>query len=268
MGTTFTPEDVAAFEHATWSRCAPGYEEGFALLTGGAVDPLLDAAGVTGGTRLLDVGTGSGVAAAIAQKRGADVVGIDFSEAMLAEARRRVPSVEFRAASADLLPFDDETFDAVVANGVLHHLAQPADALAEARRVLVPGGRIACTVWAAPETLEAFGLFFAAVEEHAGAAELPHGPLFGVTDYETLTSLFTEAGLSDVSIETLPTVWEMSSVDVLLRAFGTWAQLDAFPVSTRQAIEDSVRQGAQAYETDSGYAIPNPMVMIAATRSG
>lgn len=266
MGTTFTPEDVAAFEHATWSRCAPGYEEGFALLTREAVEPLLDAAGVESGTRLLDVGTGSGVAAAIAQKRGATVAGVDFSDEMLAEARRGVPSVEFRTASADLLPFDDEAFDAVVANGVLHHLARPADSLKEACRVLVSGGRIACTVWAAPETLEAFGLFFAAVEKHAGAAELPHGPLFGVTDEAELTSLFNEAGLTDVSIETVPTVWKMASIDVLLRAFGTWAQLDTFPASTRKAIEDSVRKGADVYETDAGYEVPNPMVLIAAAK--
>jgi SAM-dependent methyltransferase len=149
---------------------------------------------------------------------------------------------------------------------VLHHLGEPDRALEEAHRVLTDGGRIACTVWAAPETLEAFGLFFAAVEEHAGSAELPHGPLFGVTDAETLSSLFTEAGFSDVEIETIETTWKMPTIDPLLRAFGTWAQLDSFPANTRTAIEDSVRSGAKAYETDGGLVVPNPMVLIAATR--
>lgn len=266
MGTTFTPEDVAAFEHATWSRCAPGYREGFAVLTGEAVDPLLASAGVQSHTRLLDVGTGTGVVAAVARERGASVIGIDFSDAMLAEARRTVHGVQFRAGSAASLPFEDEAFDAVVANCVLHHLAQPATALREARRVLVPQGRIACTVWAAPETLKAFGVFFTAVEEHAGAAELPHGPLFGITDEEALAQLFTDAGFSDVSFETVDTSWRMTSVESLLRAFATWAQLDSFPIGTRRAIEESVCSAAAAYDTGDGLTIPNPMLLIVATK--
>jgi len=267
MGTTFTAADVAAFEHATWSRCAPGYEDGFAVLTRGAVDPLLDASGVTGGTQVLDLGTGTGVAAAAILERGASVIGIDFSEAMIAEARRRLPEVDFRVASAEELPFDDGSFDAVVANGVLHHLAEPDRALEEAYRVLNRDGHIACTVWAEPETLEAFGMFFAAVEEHAGGAELPHGPLFGVTDSEALSSLFVSAGFSDVSIERVPTTWRMGSVDVLLRAFGTWAQLDGFPKDIRSAIEVSVRSSAGAYQTGDGLEIPNPMLLITATKA-
>lgn len=266
MGTTFTPADVAAFEHATWSRSAPGYEEGFAVLTREAAGPLLSAANIKAGTRLLDVGTGSGVVAAIAREMGADVVGIDFSEPMLVEARREVPDVEFRTASADNIPFGEASFEAVVANGVLHHLGEPDRALEEAHRVLTDGGRIACTVWAAPETLEAFGLFFAAVEEHAGSAELPHGPLFGVTDTETLSSLFTEAGFSDVEVDTIETTWKMPTIDPLLRAFGTWAQLDSFPANTRGAIEASVRSAAKGYETEAGLAVPNPMLLIAASK--
>lgn len=267
MGTTFTTADIAAFEHATWSRCAPGYEDGFAVLTRGAVEPLLDRLGVTAGKSVLDIGTGTGVAATSILERGGSVVGIDFSEAMIAEARRRLPEVDFRVASAEALPFDDGLFDAVVANGVLHHLAEPDRALEEAQRVLNPAGRIGCTVWAEPETLEAFGVFFAAVEEHAGAAELPHGPLFGVTDSEALSALFVNAGFSDVTIERVPAKWRMNSVDVLLRAFGTWAQLDTFPRDLQTAIEDSVRSAASAYESGDGLEIPNPMLLIAGTKA-
>lgn len=267
MDTTFTPEDVAAFENATWSRCAPGYEDGFAVLTREAVEPLLDATGVTTNSLVLDVGTGTGLVAAAARERSAEVVGIDFSDPMIAEARRRVSGVEFRVASADALPFESSYFDVVVANGVLHHLGDPGRALDEASRVLKPTGRIGCTVWAAPETLEAFGVFFAAVEEHAGSADLPHGPLFGVTDEDTLGSLFTDHGFGDVSLETLRTVWKMESIETLLRAFGTWAQLDTFPEATRDAIETSVRQAASSYSSGNGFAIPNPMLLITATRS-
>lgn len=267
MGTTFTADEVTAFEHTTWSRCAPGYEGGFAVLTGEAVEPLLDRAAVSAGTRVLDVGTGTGVAAAVATARGASVTGIDFSESMIGGARRLHPQLDFRVASAESLPFDDGTFDAVVANGVLHHLGEPGRALEEAHRVLGGEGRVACTVWAEPESLEAFGLFFAAVEQHAGAAELPHGPLFGITDEETLRSLFIDAGFADVAIDRIPTQWRMSSIDSLLRAFGTWAQVNSFPQDTQVAIEDSVRAAAAAYETGVGLAIPNPMLLIGASKT-
>lgn len=265
MSATFTAEDVAAYEHATWSRCAPTYRDGFAALTAEAIQPLL--ASVGPGTRLLDIGTGTGVvAAAAARQLGASVIGVDFSETMLAEARRSVRGVDFRTASADALPFDDGSFDAVVANVVLHHLGRPEAALAEAHRVLLPGGRIACTVWAGMETLAAFGVFFGAVEEHAGGAELPHGPLFGVADESILSSLFTDAGFTDVTIETVDTTWRMPSIEPLLRAFGAWAQLDTFPTTIRQSIEGSVRSAATAYATGDGFAIPNPMLLISATR--
>ena len=221
MTTTYSPDDVAAFEHAAWSRCAPGYRDGFSVLTDDALEPLLDAVHAGEGTRLLDVGTGPGTAAAAAIGRGATVAGIDFSDAMLTEARRTVPEADLRTASADALPFGDGALDAVIANSVLHHLATPAEALREAHRVLRPGGRIACTVWDDPSTLEAFGLFFAAVEQHAGEAELPHGPLFGVTDRNILTSLFTAAGFGQADVTTLPTSWRMTSIESLLRSFAT-----------------------------------------------
>jgi len=266
METTFTPEDVAAFEHATWSRCAPGYDAGFGALTRSAVPTLLAAAGVQSDSRVLDVGTGTGLVAAAARDRGADVVGVDFSEAMLAEARRTVPGVEFREASADGLPFADRSFDAVVANGVLHHLGDPDRALGEALRVLRPGGRLTATVWAAPDTLEAFGLFFAAVAEHAGEADLPHGPLFGVADDETLLGLLERAGFGDNSVQAVAATWSMSSIDVLLQAFGTWAQIDTFPLEIRNAVEESVRAAAGRYETADGLTVPNPMVLLTGAR--
>ena len=259
---TPTPDDVAAFEHATWSRCASNYHDGFSVLTGEATGPLLDAVGVGPDSRVLDVGTGTGDVAVGAAERGASVVGIDFSQAMLAEARRLHPEQSFREGSVESLPFTDESFDAVVGNTVLHHLGDPVGALREAHRVLAPSGRVAFTIWAEPESLEAFGLFLGPVAAHAGEADLPHGPLFGVTDSEQLSGLFREACFVDVTVSTLPTVWRMQSIDELLRAFGTWAQLDTFPDTTRKAIEEDVRRAAASYESGDGLAVPNPMLLI------
>ena len=86
---TADPQAFHAFERAGWEAIPGAYQDGFGTLTVQAVDPLLDAAHVGPGTRVLDVATGPGYVAGAAARRGASVVGVDFSEPRLAEATRR-----------------------------------------------------------------------------------------------------------------------------------------------------------------------------------
>lgn len=258
----FDQDEVAQFENATWSRCAESYVDGFGALVGEAIGPLLDEVMVSEGARVLDVGTGPGIVAAAAAERGADVVGIDFSEAMVAMARRLHPNVHFQSAPAESLPFDDGEFDTVVGNFVLHHAAQPDAVLREAARVLRGSGRAAFTVWADLTKLEAFGLFFAAVEEHAGSAELPHGPLFGVSDFDVFHEMIRDAGLRNSSVRELPIGWTVASLDPYLAAFRDWANLEAFPGDVRERIEGTVREGANQYRSGELFIMPNPAILM------
>src|SRR5262247_3201964 len=114
-----------AFEHQGWQRAASRYAGSFGELTEQLAEPLLDAAQVRAGARVLDVATGPGYVAAAAARRGARVVAIDFSAAMLAEARARHPDVVFREGDAEALADGDATFDAVVMGFGLLHLARP-----------------------------------------------------------------------------------------------------------------------------------------------
>ncbi|MFF3604978.1 methyltransferase domain-containing protein [Streptomyces sp. NPDC002463] len=101
--------------------------------------------GITTGSRLLDVGCGGGLAVAEAGARGALAAGVDRDEAMVAAARRRHPGHAFAVAEATALPYEDGAWDAYRADKVLHELPDPGAALAEARRVLRPGGRAVLT---------------------------------------------------------------------------------------------------------------------------
>src|SRR5206468_4481484 len=87
------PEVFKQFERTGWTEVGDRYHDSFARLTTQAAEPLLDAAGVRGGTRALDVATGPGYIAAGAARRGAHAVGIDFSLTMVAEACRLHPGV-------------------------------------------------------------------------------------------------------------------------------------------------------------------------------
>ncbi len=148
---TIDPSAFHDFEQAGWERAAEHYGDAFGSVTVQTADALLDAVAAAAGARLLDVATGPGFIAGAAAARGADVVGLDFSAAMIEEARRRHPAITFREGDAEALPFEVASFDAVVMNFGLLHLARPDAALAEAHRVLGAGGRYAFTVWASPD---------------------------------------------------------------------------------------------------------------------
>jgi ubiquinone/menaquinone biosynthesis C-methylase UbiE len=92
-----------------------------------------------------DLGCGTGAVTAALAPFVARVVGIDSSAAMLQAARRRLvgfDNVELRRGDLEAVPIDSARLDAAVLMLVLHHLPEPSDALAEAARVLKPGGRI------------------------------------------------------------------------------------------------------------------------------
>jgi SAM-dependent methyltransferase len=144
--------DFDAQERRNWAGQAMGYRTSYAQVCAGAVTYLIDSANVRPGIRVLDVGTGSGTAAAAAAALGATVTAADADRDMVALAASLVPGAEFRVAALPALPFEDGQFDVVLANFVVNHVGQPRAALAELRRVAVPGGHVAVTIWPQPQS--------------------------------------------------------------------------------------------------------------------
>ena len=185
---------------------------------------------------------------------------------MVAKARELHPDIQFQIASAQSLPFPDESFDVVTGNFVLHHSSEPEKVLRESFRVLREGGRIGFTVWADIAKLEAFRIFFSACEEHAGAAELPHGPLFGVSDFDVFDRMLSDAGFRNRSLAELPIAWRFASLEPYLAAFGDWADLSRLSAAVRNGMERSVREKAKSYWTNDHYRIPNTAIMMTAEK--
>jgi ubiquinone/menaquinone biosynthesis C-methylase UbiE len=273
----FDPAAVRAFEHAGWQQAAAAYDATFAPATTPFVEALLDAAGVAPGTRVLDLCCGTGVVTAAAAARGARPIGLDFSAAMLTEARKTHPQLQsqlqFDQSDAEALPYPDGSFAAVVSNFGVHHLPSPQKAVAAASRVLSPGGRIAFTTWAAPAENIAWRLLFDAIHDHGdpdAAKSPPSGGNLGTT--EAVLRLLREAGFANVRAEPIRREWHVADPRDLLAALArgtvrTAALIAAQPAAARPAIEAAMARAAAPYRTADGFAVPIVAILACGTKS-
>lgn len=260
MNEEFDPDVVAKYELDTWSRCADDYVDTFAGITRETVPLLMEAAGIRSGSQVLEIGSGPGHVAAMLVQVGASVAGVDFSSKMVEVARSRYPEITFEQADAEQLPFDADSFDAVVANFVVHHLARPETVFREVNRVLKRGGRFAFAVWGAPEEQSSIGAFFGAVMAHHDLEELPHGPLFGVTERAVYEPLLTKAGLEDCQLSIHEVTWKSDSLDPILKGFWDYGDIAALRAETQTKIEETTRQNARPYEQDGRYSFPHSIL--------
>jgi len=261
------------FEHQGWERAAAAYPGTFGELTAQLAAPLLDAAQISAGARVLDVATGPGYVAGLAAGRGARVIGIDFSPAMIAEARVRHPDIDFREGDAEHLDLPDTSVDAAVMAFGLLHLARPEAALRELHRVLAPGGRCALSVWAPPQQAIGFGILLDALAAHGTPAiGLPEGPpFFRFSDPREMRAALAQAGFAAIEVTVVPLVWRLTSPDQLFEAalhgsVRTAALLRAQTPAVLARIRAVAHDAVAAYRDGDGYALPMPAVLASATR--
>jgi SAM-dependent methyltransferase len=263
------------FEQAGWESASvvAKYHEHISSVTTQSVEALLDAAGIRSGSRVLDVATGAGYIAGAAAQRGADAIGIDFSAVQVQMARDRYPSVRFEEGDAEALPFDPQSFDAVVSGFGMCHFPNPDIALREAFRVLKAGGRIAFTVWDIPERAVGFGTVYAAIRAH-GSLEvgLPAGPnFFLLSDPEQSTKALLTAGFVSPSCRQVPQVWRVSDPDEVFQSLveGTVraaATIRAQSPPAREAIRAAIRNAVAGYRRGDSYEVPMPATLATAVK--
>lgn len=176
--------------------------------------PLLaDLAGVEAGQRALDVGCGPGaLTAELVRRLGAGAVAaVDPSPSFLEAASARHPDVDVRPGAAEGLPHSDGGFDRVLAQLVVHFLADPVAGLREMARVAVPGGVVAACVWDHAGGRGPLGVFWEVVRESDRSVR-DESQLAGAREGH-LVALFGDAGLADVEGALLTVVVEHPSFD-------------------------------------------------------
>ncbi|PWE16711.1 hypothetical protein DDZ18_10905 [Marinicauda salina] len=161
------------------------------------------------GAACLDIACGTGVVARAIARRdpsGAEIAGTDVAEPMIAEATRLAAAegladrIAYHAAPADALPYDDDAFDAAFIQQGLQFFPDKPAALAEARRVLKPGGRLVAAVWTAVDGAPVYAAWEAAVADRLGADLTPLKP-FSLGDADALRTLVEDAGFAVRSLE-------------------------------------------------------------------
>jgi ubiquinone/menaquinone biosynthesis C-methylase UbiE len=270
--------DFSAFgsmERHGWGDAtrAAGYVKLFASASDQAIDRLLDAAGAKPNTKALDLCCGQGNVAEALLSRGCEVVGIDFSPAMLAFARGRAPNATFIEADAQDLPFDDAEFDFVVSNLGICHVPDQPRAVAEPRRVLRPAGKFAMTVWCGPDTSPCFAAVYRAIKTHGHPDVLiPLGPDFHqFARREQAVTLLSDAGFSDIGVSIIDCVWDLDAPEDLFEIYAKGTVRVATMLANqppqnltaiRSALALSVRE---QFSNGSRWRVPVPAALVRAT---
>jgi SAM-dependent methyltransferase len=211
---------------------------------------VLDAPQVDAGTRLLDAGCGGGGAALLAAQRDACVSGLDAAPKLVAIAHRRLPSADFRTGDLQALPYDDATFDAVIACNALQYAENPLVALRELRRVCAPRARLVLASWSAAEHCGQWTIN-AALRDFVPAP--PGDPSFALAAPGVLEGLCVEAGLTIIG------GGEVACPSVHPTLEHAWrAQVSAGPLQAAlrfagaQRLKAAVLEALAPYQTSDG----------------
>lgn len=268
MATTTDPaKRTGAAQGDLWSEHTADWAELLEPAFRPLYDAALDALGVTAGERLLDVGCGAGLLLQLAAGRGATVAGFDAAPAMVASARTRVPGSRIEQGDLEELPFGAAAFDVVTGFNSFQYAATPAAALAEARRVLRPGGRLLAAVWSPPEQC---GL---AAHLKAIGSHLPPPPAgapgpFALSGDGALADLLAAAGFAPVETRDVGCTFAYADDDTAVRGL-----LSSGPAvrAARHAGHEPVARDVLASiadfrRPDGGYVIPNAFRFTLATR--
>lgn len=223
-------------------------------------------------TDALDLCCGHGNVSAGLVAAGARVTGLDFSEAMLELARAAVPEARVVKGDAMQLSFSEASFDAVTIGFGMPHVPEPPRVLAEARRVLLSGGRIAFSVWCGPEVNGAFGYVFGATGTHGSPdIVLPPGP--GANDYadpEIAYPVLDAAGFGEFRCEVVASCWQVGDPGLAFDFFrdGTARggallrpQPEADALAIRTAVVERVLEN---HGEGPEWTVPMPAVVISA----
>ena len=210
-------EGTATAQRELWGRRARDW----AAMQEGQARPLfeagLEALRIGPGSRVLDVGCGSGMFCRMATDVGAVVSGYDATPELLEIARERTPAGDFYEGDIERLPWLDDSFDVVTGFDAFQYSARPVEALREAARVLEPDGRLLIAGWGRPEQCEAGAVIAALARLMLPSPPGAAGP-WALSEPGALEELVSVAGLTPERGDDVVCTWRYSTLDGAIRA--------------------------------------------------
>jgi SAM-dependent methyltransferase len=208
------------------------------------------------GSALLDVGCGAGGPSALAASLGCRVHGLDASAELLEIARERVPDGDFRLGELLSLPWPDATFDYVTGFNSFQYATDPVAALAEARRVLRPGGKVGIVVWGSVEECEAVSHMKALGSLLPPPPPGAPGPLAGE---QRIADIAREAGFTVETDERVDCPWHYPDLDTALRALKSAGPVArVIDVAGEEAVDEALTRCLAGHrQTDGSYLFKN-----------
>jgi SAM-dependent methyltransferase len=245
-------------------------------------DAMLDAAELRPGRSVLDVGCGAGSTTVEAARRVAPgtAVGIDISGQALALARKRAHAaghskIEFINADAQTYAFEPESFNAIISRFGSMFFTDPVEAFANLRRALRPGGKLSIVAWRGPmESVWTTIAVEAAIAVFGRPPDLgaPDGPgPFAFADGDRFSTVVTEAGFTDLSLESLtrPMVMGRDVEDAVRLVAETPQAKGLFAGQSREKIDaafQALREGFAPFETVDGVVTSGKAWLLTASR--
>lgn len=248
----------------TFAVPADAYDRFVGRYSYGLCEALAEAAGITAAASVLDVGAGTGAGT----RRLVDLVGpervaaVDPSEPFVERLRARCPGVDVRLASAESLPFEDDTFDAALAQLVANFMADPEAGAAEMRRVTKPDGAVAACVWDYPDEMTLLRVFWDAAGEldPDGVQTVDERTRMRFGRNGELGELWRQAGLAEVEEGEIVVSAEYEGFDDLWEPFA----VGVGPAGGYATSLDSERQEALKAEYRRQLAVPDGAFRLSA----
>jgi SAM-dependent methyltransferase len=222
--------------------------------------------GISEGRRVLEVGCGTGVFLRAAADRGAEVHGLDASEALLELARERVPEADLRLGDMEALPYEDDRFDVVAGFNAFFFAVDIVAALREAGRVAKPGAPVVIQVWGRHDRcdLEAMKAVVRPFMPPRPPDAPPEPELWAPG---VLEEIATAAGLTPASAFDVSWAYEYSDDAELGRALLAPAGIgDLVGPAQEEAVRRQIVEALAPYRTpEGGYRLENEFHFLIAS---
>lgn len=238
----------------------------------------VDAAALRPGESLLDIACGTGVVSRLAAHRvspGGRIAGLDIDPAMIGMARSLVQpaagvSFDWHCASADRMPFESSTFDAVTCMQGLQYVPDCAAALSEVRRVLKKNGRFVAVVWTTLERCAGQHAIANALKRHNIdiAAILK---AYSLGEPEHVRKLARDSGFSTMDTRISSSTAQFPSSRDFVEAFAAGslsssAAIGKVPAERREEFMGEIGQSLRRYEDGAGVTLPLEFLILTAVK--